>query len=455
MQTALLHAATSPLIPGGRTVVIVLLVAIVPGLLVYVWTALALSRVYAKLGIAGWKAWVPVYNAVVFLGLGGFSGWLLLLLLIPLFGAVFVYVAIVTSAHRVNAVFGHGAGMTVLAALVFPVWASVLGFGGADPAPDGDAYDRGHDRLRDEDAAAALRALSPDFGRPALNEPLFDARREVLPPSAWIPAAPEPERAAAPVLAPETWAPRAEPPAAAPAHVAEPPTVAVPVRSEAPAAPPAPEPAPVTSWWMPAPDERAAAAPSARVAPEPAAAVPPPPAAPAPPVAPVAAPPVLREAYLPEADAFPEESGAVSAVAGSPTAGAPRAAASAVSAFRPGVGDIADDTFIAQRKRALWALELPDGTAVDLTEETVVLGRRPSPVPAAPGAQLITIEEETRTISKTHALLRRQGETWTISDLGSTNGVMVDTVEVEPGQSVVLDGDFLLGDATLRLARRR
>lgn len=452
MQTVLLHSATSPLLPDAGAIALVALVATVPGLLVYVWTALALARVYAKLGLAGWKAWVPIYNVVVFLGLGGFSGWLLLLFLIPVFGAIFVYVAIVTAAHRINTAFGHGAGMTVLAALVFPVWASVLGFGGAEPAPVRDAYAP----ARDEDAAAALRALSPEFGSAAMNEPLFDARREIPTPSAWIPAAePAPPAPAAEVVPPAPPSPAWEPPAPA----AAPATAAVPI---APAAPPsAPEPAPVTSWWMPAPDAAPAAepvAPAAWATPaaQPAAPVVPPP--PAPPVAPAvvpSAPPVLREAYLPESDAFPEESGAVSAVAGSPTAGEPRAAASAVSAFRSGVGDISDDTFIAQRKRAAWSLELPDGTRVDLTGESAVLGRRPAPVHSAPGAQLVTIEEGTRTVSKIHALLRRQGETWTIADLGSTNGVMVDEVEVEPGQAVALEGDFLLGDAVLRLARSR
>lgn len=519
MHTAL-ATSVSPLMPQAGDLVLLTLLSLIPAVIVYVWTALALSRVFAKIGIDGWKAWVPVYNAVVFLGLGGLSGWLLLLYLIPVFGPIFVYVAVVTAAHRVGTSFGYGAGMTVLAALLFPVWASILGFGGAEPRAGRDAYAYG----AGDDTGEAFRALSPDFGRQGFGEQPFEARRDVPAPSAWIPPAPAPFAAnvapapstspppaydPAPVESAPAGSPWAQdepalPPAPAPVHA--------PPSWDAPAASEPAEPAPVTSWWMPAPEaedaaeapapQPAAAAPQPTPAPQPAPAAPQPvaepvlpepahpstpqpaaeqpkaesdwqrifepepePAArpeplPAPEPEPEPAPeplaprPVLRQAYVPEPDAFPEESGAVSAVVGSPTAGAPRAAAASISAFRPGMSDFVDDTVIASRKRPAWSLHLPDGTVVELTGETVVLGRRPVPVHSAPGAQLITVMEDTRTVSKTHALLRRQSEAWVISDLGSTNGVVVDEVEVEPGATAAVEGDFLLGDAVLRLVRR-
>ena len=52
----------------------------------YVWIALALSAVFRKSGEEAWKAWVPILNAVVLLQLGGLSGWLLLLGLVPFLG---------------------------------------------------------------------------------------------------------------------------------------------------------------------------------------------------------------------------------------------------------------------------------------------------------------------------------------------------------------------------------
>ncbi len=460
-----MHIVTAPaaLTPTGAdtaSVALIVLLSLLPVVIVYVWTALALSRVYDKVGVAGWKAWVPVYNAAVFLRLGGLSGWLLLLYLIPLFGQIFVYVAIVTAAHRIGVAFGYGAGMTVLAALLFPVWASILGFGDVEPEPGYDAY-AARGGADDEH-----RALSPEFGRLGFEEPVLEARRDVVAPSAWIPPA-EVLGHGAPVAEP-VW----PAPAAAPAPVdAQPPTVAY----EPPAPVSAPEswdaptvsrdPEPVTSWWMPAPEADEPPASEYRADPvdDPAPAswfdepAPEPVAAAEPVAAPVAEPepsPVLRRPYVAEPDAFPEASGEVSAVVGAPVAGTPRPAAASVSAYRPPLEDGADDTVIASRRRPMWGLQLPDGTTVDLTGDTAVLGRRPVPVHAAPGAQLVTVVEETRTVSKTHALLRRQGDAWVISDLGSTNGVVVDDAEVEAGQVVPIGAEFLLGDAVLRLVRQ-
>jgi len=103
------------------------LVSVLLGLVAYVWTALALQAVFRKTGEQGWKAWVPILNGVTLLQLGGFSGWWMLLLIIPP-AAVVLYVLMIVACHRLNVGFGYGAGMTVLAALLFPVWASVVGW---------------------------------------------------------------------------------------------------------------------------------------------------------------------------------------------------------------------------------------------------------------------------------------------------------------------------------------
>ena len=97
----------------------------------YVWTALALSAVFRKSGEQPWKAWVPIYNQVVLLQLGGYSGWLYLLILLPFLGPLLVWALLIAACYRINVAFGHGVGMTVLAALLLPVWASILGFGPA------------------------------------------------------------------------------------------------------------------------------------------------------------------------------------------------------------------------------------------------------------------------------------------------------------------------------------
>ena len=126
-------------------------------LLLYAWTALALSAVFGKSGEASGKAWVPILNLVVLLELGGQSGWLLLLLLAPGVGALILWVFLVIAAYRINVAFGHGTGMTVLAALSLPIWATVLGFGSA--------------RWLGTGIRPARENAAPRVGRPANRQP--------------------------------------------------------------------------------------------------------------------------------------------------------------------------------------------------------------------------------------------------------------------------------------------
>lgn len=92
------------------------LLAFVIAIALYVWMALALAAVFRKVGEESWKGWVPFLNQATVLKLGGFSPWLVLLLLVPGLGALVVTVLLVIAAHRINPGFGYGAGMTVLAA---------------------------------------------------------------------------------------------------------------------------------------------------------------------------------------------------------------------------------------------------------------------------------------------------------------------------------------------------
>uniref|UniRef100_UPI0028E1E2CE FHA domain-containing protein n=1 Tax=uncultured Microbacterium sp. TaxID=191216 RepID=UPI0028E1E2CE len=197
-------------------------------------------------------------------------------------------------------------------------------------------------------------------------------------------------------------------------------------------------------------------------------------------------------------DAFPELSGEVSAVVGSPSAGAPRSAVGAVSAQHrrsesgererpeidgqdrvdppvrrtgaaPAAGPVADDdpfaddvldqTVIARRSvRPVWELVPASGSPVPLSASVVILGRRPSSDPAYPAAQLVAVPGDARTVSKTHARIELRGDAWTVTDLGSTNGVLVrtlmgDEVEVEAGGQLDAGERFFLGDEEFHLRR--
>lgn len=489
----------------------------------YVWLALALAALFRKIGEPVWKAWVPVLNIATVLKVGGFSPWLILLNLVPIFGLIAFAVVFIVAVHRINTGFGTGAGLTVVGALFPVVWASILGFGSA----------RWHGQRRtalpDENSAPVRRGK--DFEGPYV--PLIGGwtpEQVAVPssPEASAPPAPSPPApVAAPVTAPSAslanaapsasdWAPPAYVPAAAPErprvedeHRAAPreaaPATSVfdvldalrdgspeedhrpasPAPADAPRshvldAPPAESPAPA---WAPPVVPPAASSPSADEVEEESDVVAPwanPPrrtsaeAGPAP-IADVPltrpapdAVPAPRPSVAAAMDEFPELSEAVSAVAEAPDAGSPRSARTSVSALytQPEVPsaaadedfDALDRTVVTRRKRIPWALVPPSGTPIDLTSTVVILGRRPGPDSAYPDAQLVPISDETRTVSKTHARLELRGDTWFVTDLHSTNGVLFATlmgteVEAPPGEEIEAGERFFLGDAEVRLSR--
>jgi hypothetical protein len=426
----------------GSTGIALGVISLLVFIALYVWTALALSAVFRKSGEEGWKAWVPVLNQIVLLQLGRLSGWLVLLVLIPFAGPLILWALLVVACYRINLSFGHGVGMTVLAALLLPVWASILGFGPA--------------RWLGTEPAARAPGAGPR--RTSTAEPNDDYVPRATPPAGgWTPP-PAPPMPPAPAGGRATFA---APPAGrwgefdlgavsevtsevtgadsgAPAPIS-----AVPVRS-APAAPAAPPTsrAAGSSRGVPAFDEplvtRVPAAAERVSEPEP--------------WAPARAP-------RSDAEAFPEASAQVSAISGAPDAGIPRSARASVSAQHTMAEipeDPIDETVLTRRRRTAWSLVPPSGSAVPITADVVLLGRKPAPDRAFPEAQLIPIDDGT--VSKTHARLALREDRWYVTDLGSTNGVLFATlmgteVEATPGVEVEAGERFFLGDAEVRLQR--
>ena len=728
--------------PDESLAALLLLLSVVLTVALYVWTALAVSAMFRKMGEEPWKAWVPFLNTATLLQWGGFNPWLVLLSLVPV-AQIVVYVLVVISAHRINPGFGYGNGMTALAALLFVVWASILGFGPArwlgaraagrrggasagsgslpagpagavagaraagavagaaaapaasvapdrEPEPWADAPGAGDwaggvapavgARAGGASTAAGAStggiapaagpagspgsAVHPDLPAPA--QPSGSAPAPFAPPaasnpaSAWTPpdttphtpersdrdadgapaasgsastsASPAaavsdiPSRPSAasvpsdPSAAPESAASgtaASRPAASTTALVGDSLAHAAPVfasssrpgAGDAPSAPVAGDPArdgavddvdalddgdaawpseiddvsaiypspfppspagggpyaapPVSGMGdlgglggttggttggrsgvagttapdalragsRPAPDARAAG-PGAPIAfvpglrPAGAATPPPPPVTRVPaarraePVEPVtpdspssaefdggqsgrtrgestapgaspaaaifAQPARARRTYEgDDPDAFPELSGEVSAVVGSPSAGAPRSAVGAVSAQhrrnesgelephddRPdarasrasdddaGDDEVLDQTVIARRNvRPVWELVPASGSPILLSATVVILGRRPASDAAYPTAQLVAVPGDARTVSKTHARIELRGDAWVVTDLGSTNGVLVrtlmgDEVEVEVGGQLDAGERFFLGDEEFHLRR--
>lgn len=491
-----LAAATT--VDASRVVVPILL-GLIAFAALYVWTALALSAVFRKSGEESWKAWVPVLNVVVLLQLGGLSGWLVLLALIPIVGALALWVAQVVACYRINVSFGYGAGMTVLAALLFPVWATVVGFGsarwlGAEQAP-------GARRSTIEPVETGTAASSADAGpppklqtsaavggwAPSASAPASPAEEPVPP----VPPPPAPSPSSAPASAASASEAPEEPISFVPLTSASAPPAAAPTAAaptaDAPPVPPLPDDV-LAEPSAPAPASRARAnqgwggfdlgavgeltsevTAAVAGAPSPVSAVPrddPGAAAPTPAVTrvPAARPASGGEPWapsrspFPESDAFPEASGEVSAVVGAPNAGIPRSARASVSAqhVRPDVPESeVDHTVVANRRKAQWALVLPTGSSVTLVADIVLVGRRPAPSTAYPDAQLVEVHDGT--VSKTHLRLERDGDDWSVTDLHSTNGTVLIASdgaerEIPPGAAHRAAARLLLGDAELRLA---
>ncbi|WP_299091006.1 DUF5684 domain-containing protein [uncultured Microbacterium sp.] len=473
------------------------LFGLVIGVIGYLWAGLALSAMFRKMGEEPWKGWVPFLNLATVLRWGGFNPWLVLVGLFPVVGPIVLLILLIVSAHRINPGFGYGTGMTVLAAFFFIIWASILGFGPA--------------RWLGARAAAWRPAVTDPLEAASAASPVEPAASAaspvVAPPSTQVETSPDAFAPPPPRTGP-VWVPpdiTTSPPAAAaplaPAVEARPIASVAPVTpvAAAPVTPPAPpvaeEPEEI-SWpseiddvsaVFPSPFPPSAAAGRRYAAPpvredEPAddhsgpiAFVPgrrssAEPAAVEPPVTrmPAAVPGTRRAARTDDSDepeAFPELSGEVSAVIGAPSAGTPRSAMSSVSAQQrrqEPFGDEDDDlerTVIARRlKRPAWELVPASGVPLPLTADVVILGRRPAADPAFPRAQLLAVPDSARTVSKTHARIELRGERWQITDLASTNGVLLRTLmgeelEIEPGTELQAGERFYLGDEEFLLHR--
>lgn len=382
----------------------------------YVWTSLALSAVFQKAAVARWKAWVPVLNWWELFQLGGMRGWwaavlagggAMLAVVVAVLGSalstaameasfggdataageamliavvlptvlwlIWLIPAVILQARMLTAVgrrFGFGLGYTVLGVLLFPVWASVAGWGPArwDAGPAGGV------------GVAPVFGGSGAFGAPGAAGA---AAPVAVPPLPSFPGAP-----ALPAVFGQVTTPPAAP-------------------GVAPAVPPVPAVSPAPAAPGPAAASHAAAslAPASALTPTPIT------PSPADPWAPPAAP--YRSQSAPEAAPTPEPA---------------------------------------------WSLRLPGGLLIALTSDIVVLGRNPLAPAGIERAQLIEIDDVTRTVSKTHALLQRTPSArsapaaWTITDLGSTNGVfLAENTESGLTGPTPVSGAFFLGDAELVL----
>jgi hypothetical protein len=413
-----------PLGDPGTLVIIAIAIPLLISLVTYIWYALTLAKVFSKLGGEPWKAWVPIANEVEIFVRGGLPGWNAVYLFIPLLN-IYGIILHIQAVHRINVLFGRGAGLTVLHIVSAPIWATVLAFSSGSRA-QGSVEARVAQASGAQASGAHVGVMQPGSVEPAqafgavppppppmADVPIFEVVNEPVPAPA--------EPVETPKLIGNPWAP-------VPAADAAPAVVPPPV------VPPTAPPAATTPLIVPPPPP-VAVIPAPPIVDEPAPAV----------VAEVPAPPVVAE--MPEA---PEAAPPAPVIDSDPTIVVPAPAA---------VDDDDDDedyeTVVVDRRPVVtWSLVLDDGRSFPLTATTIALGRKPESTNAS--AQLLPITDSTRTLSKTHAILDLTDGKWTITDLNSTNGVLtVDDADVETlvesGSTVAVAGRFILGKVGMRV----
>jgi len=114
-----------------------------------------------------------------------------------------------------------------------------------------------------------------------------------------------------------------------------------------------------------------------------------------------------------------------------------------------------DDTIFTQRRRARWVIRVVGGEEYDLEDVTTIGREGIRPIPG-----VLSIIDDTRTMSKLHARLRRESDNWFITDLGSTNGTFVrdatgTELEVKAQSEARVDGTLLLGDLEVIIVDQR
>jgi len=89
-------------------------------------------------------------------------------------------------------------------------------------------------------------------------------------------------------------------------------------------------------------------------------------------------------------------------------------------------------------------LVLEDGQSFSLTRETTTLGRSDPLEGVDPDVDLAVHGGYERGVSRRHALIHHEGENWSLEDLGSTNGTVLNRDKVSPGGRLPLsEGDVI------------
>ncbi|MGO3146157.1 MAG: FHA domain-containing protein [Leucobacter sp.] len=378
-------------------------------IVLYVWLLWALASLFPYLGLPKSHGWIPIFNQWRVLERGGYPGWLVLLGIVPGLG-IFVFVMWVLAVNRINREHGESVGMTVLGAIIPQVWAILLtnhlrdrGFLGASQGGGGGTTVEASASAWPQPASAPTdipASWAPPMLSPSLPGPADPEQRQVSGTS-------DADSSSNPWSLGGTIADNFERLAGEPLPARDASFGSVEARP--------------FSW--PEPTASGPAAQSAENLPE------------------HSGQRSQSSRYVPGSEQPIEDDDEIGATIVTGGTVAPIAAE-----------DEIDHTMVVVRKKR-WILELPDGTELELIGDDIVIGRRPV---AIDNSTTLLIPDSSRTLSKSHARLRRSEERWTIEDLNSTNGVFVfdeagEQVEVTPGTELPASEQLLIGTLDMRL----
>jgi len=230
----------------------------------YVIGSWFLMKVFDKAGVQGrWRAWVPVYNTLIFVKLGDLNPWWLLILWggaavlgwVPVLGwliglAAFLYT--LAAAWRVGLKLQKEAVWLILYFFLAIVWLGINAFDRSRWNTAIPAAPWAGKFLADNTVWTGVPAQTPAGGYPAnpVTSPGYGPAAGYQPPAGYTPPPappagytppPAPPAAAQPPVTPPAAEPPAAPPAAQP-PVTPPPATEPPAAAPPAAEPPAPEP---------------------------------------------------------------------------------------------------------------------------------------------------------------------------------------------------------------------
>ena len=114
---------------------VVIGVALLIGLVGYVLMGLSFMKLFRKVGIEPWAAWVPYFNIWRVLELGGQPGWFALFTIIP-YGSIVTVVFECIGAHKTGIAFRKDGSWVVLFYFLPFVWAWLLAADGLPYEPE-------------------------------------------------------------------------------------------------------------------------------------------------------------------------------------------------------------------------------------------------------------------------------------------------------------------------------